>query len=40
MSALILYDDFRPGERLGEASLIYTSELASNWEREDPPAPE
>lgn len=33
MSAPILFDDFRPGTRIGEMTLIYRPELASRWER-------
>lgn len=33
MKAPILFDDFKPGVRIGETSLVYTAELASKWGR-------
>ena len=33
MSAPILFDDFKPGKRMGETSLAYGPELAGQWER-------
>lgn len=33
MSAPILFDDFKPGTRIGETSLVYGAGLASQWER-------
>lgn len=33
MSAPILFDDFKPGTRMGETSLVYGAELAGQWER-------
>ncbi|MBR2817637.1 MAG: hypothetical protein IKE60_23450 [Reyranella sp.] len=33
MSAPILFDDFKPGARMGETSLVYGAELAGQWER-------
>jgi hypothetical protein len=28
----ILFDDFKPGERLGETDLVYTTEFARQWD--------
>lgn len=33
MSAPILFDDFKPGSRIGGTSLVYETELANQWER-------
>lgn len=31
MRAPILFDDFKPGERIGQTNLAYTAEIASRW---------
>lgn len=33
MSSPILFDDFKPGSRIGGTSLVYGADLANQWER-------